>query len=215
MQYKYEQKSVNGKNDAYHVYSGDSVIGCTITDYSAKKLHHYDAIQLMTSKYWTRYTGDGHNKGCVIKDNIIDGINIQGICGFDGRYSNVTICNNTIKTKSPHQITINGLTNGTIDCNRDDQGNPIFAVLNPLRLMGNNGVIQPIHILEAKNMVLYSTVEGDVIDNRTLPQASGINLIAFDYDLYLYYLPSIRMYTKEFYYLQDCHKWAQECGIPV
>lgn len=129
-------------------------------------LAHRDAVQLIPAKNW--YAG-----GCISDVTLVD-IKIssrgqlQPIFCSDGCSEMLHIKDNIIDTKSQHKITISGMLSGSVSGNVDGNGDTINAVLYPLRLGGGTLNINVISF-DTKSSKQYRTVEGDVVDMRTIP----------------------------------------------
>lgn len=165
----------DGKDGIHIRHNYSSVMSCKVLNTMPHK-GHIDAIQLIPFVDWYAL---GKLEHIRIKGNEIESTaNLQGICAFDGIFSRLTICDNTIKTTSPHRITINGMLDGKIRDNFDESGQPIKATLNPARIAGSANL----WVMSFADTYTYEDVEGDedfINDRRFDEKRKGTLLYDF------------------------------------
>lgn len=128
---------------------------------------HTDGVQLIPPEQYAA----GRLNNITLDDNhlLSDG-NMQPIFASDGVFKHLTITNNTVGTSAQNVIAINGMLTGQVSGNKDTAGNSVPAVLNPIRLGGDNNIL----VLSSTTPgYQYGKVTGDVIDHRNVPTALG------------------------------------------
>ena len=124
----------------------------------------------------------------IITDNVIDGrgTTLQCIFSIDGRINNIVVTGNTLDTAGDHKITLGGVVTGMFADNVDFEGNPVPAMLEPLRIGGSAYVLS-----FSDPSYDYKECTGYYIDNRRVPfRKIGDYYIDFDLDGFLDYVDS-------------------------
>jgi len=122
----------------------------------------------------------------IITGNTIDGrgTTLQCIFAMDGRIKNIVVSGNTMETDASHWITLGGVQSGMFESNKTFNGDPVPAILEPLRIGGE------VYILSFKDGDdEYKACTGNFIDYRTTPnrKTNGTYLTGFDLKGFLRY----------------------------
>jgi hypothetical protein len=152
--FKFLNVVADGKDGIHVRHNYSSITGCRVINNVPHK-GHIDGIQLIPMNDWFALGKLEHIR--LRNNHILSKANLQGICGFDGIFSRIIITENEIKTTSIHKITINGMLDGMIRGNVDNEGKPIVTTLNPARIGGGNNL----WVMSFRDTYKYEEIKGD------------------------------------------------------
>lgn len=167
---------------------------------------HRDGFQIIPPSYHNpneQFAGACTDFVSITDCTIFSKGSLQGIFSADGLIKNILISDCKVQTRSEHGITLNGLLNGLITRNTDENGYPVRTVLNNLRIGGGVANIWVKSFLNHE----YGIVAGEhIIDNRgTEHHPMDTYLDNFDLDLFV-------SLSREITYV-NTDKFCEDLGI--